>query len=356
MTATMPSDQGLEVFSTCPQSKDSGSSEYLARVIEAARWSEETGCTGILIYTDNSIVDPWIVAHAILQNTERLCPLIALQPIYTPPYTAAKMIASYGFLYNRRIYLNLVAGGFKNDLNALNDLTPHDERYARLVEYTQLMMHLLDSPEPVTFEGKYYTVRGLQLRPTLPAALRPDLMISGSSPAGLAAARAIGATSIIYPRPAEAEIVAQDSAIEHGVRVGIIAREDNEAAWRVAWDRFPAERKGQLKHKLAMSVSDSHWHEQLSKADGPAPDSPYWLWPFQNYMTFCPYLVGSFARTAQELAHYIAKGYHTFVLDIPRTRSDLETTARAFQTAISWARDLPATTGAPHPMASLSQP
>jgi alkanesulfonate monooxygenase len=337
---TMQFSEGLEIFSTCPSSTDFGPDSYVRRVIEVARWSEDTGCTGILVYTDNSLVDPWLVAQIILQNTERLCPLVAVQPVYMPPYTAAKMIASYAFLYNRRIYLNMVAGGFKNDLHALNDATPHDERYSRLIEYTLLMMRLLDSPDPVSSESKYYTVRNLQMRPPLPPELRPGLVISGSSPTGMAAARAIGATSIIYPRPAAEETDSRDAPARRGVRVGIIARQDVETAWHIARERFPGERKGQLKHKLAMTVSDSHWHEQLSDA-GTTPrssETPYWLWPFQNYKTFCPYLVGSFDQTAEELARYVAKGYQTFILDIPRERSDLETAAVAFQTAIDRAR------------------
>ena len=37
--------------------------------------------------------------------------------------------------HGQRLWLNMVAGGFKNDLAALNDDTPHDKRYQRLVEY-----------------------------------------------------------------------------------------------------------------------------------------------------------------------------------------------------------------------------
>jgi alkanesulfonate monooxygenase len=36
-----------------------------------AKWSEEGRCTAILVYTDNSIVDPWLVSHIILQNTKK---------------------------------------------------------------------------------------------------------------------------------------------------------------------------------------------------------------------------------------------------------------------------------------------
>jgi hypothetical protein len=89
---------------------------------------------------------------------------------------------------------------------------------------------------------------------------------------------------------------------DYCIRVGIIARETAREAWRVARERFPEDRKGQITHKLAMKVSDSRWHEQLSgtEADG-APDedeerpNPYWLVPFQNTR---PSVRISWARTS----------------------------------------------------------
>jgi alkanesulfonate monooxygenase len=336
MTQTTPLGSQLEIFATCPQSKDLNREDYVRHVIDVAHWSEDAGCTGILVYTDNGIVDAWLVAQIILQNTQRLCPLIAVQPIYMMPYTAAKMVASYAFLHGRRVYLNMVAGGFKNDLNSFNDTTPHDDRYVRLAEYTTVMRRLLESADPVTFEGKYYTVRNLRMTPALPAELRPGFLMSGSSASGIEAAEATGATAICYPRPASEEAASQSGGPSRGARVGIIARERSEEAWRMAWERFPADRKGQAMHKLAMAVTDSKWHKQLSEmADGSDPEaSPYWLWPFQNYQTFCPYLVGSYESTATEVARYIAKGYRTFILDIPRAPDDLECAATVFRTAL----------------------
>lgn len=336
--------QDLEVFSTCPQSKDLARDDYVRRVIDVARWSEDAGCAGILVYTDNSIVDPWLVAQIILQNTQRLSPLIAVQPIYMMPYSAAKLVASYAFLHNRRIYLNMVAGGFKNDLHAFNDTTPHDDRYVRLIEYTLVIRRLLESADPATFEGKYYTIRNLRMTPALPIELFPGILMSGSSAAGMEAAEATGATAIVYPGPAGEEPGSVPARPRRGARVGIIARENPDDAWRLAWERFPADRKGQAMHKLAMAVTDSKWHRQLSKMDDAAqpPDSPYWLWPFQNYQTFCPYLVGSYERTAEEVARYIARGYRTFILDIPRAPTDLESAAVVFRTALQRSQRLDA--------------
>src|SRR6266511_5012843 len=136
-------DHGLKIFSTCPPCALAQPRMYFRQVQEIARWSEDAGCEGILVYTDNAQVDPWLVSQVIIEATGRLCPLVAIQPAYMHPYSVAKMVTSFAFLYGRRLYLNMVAGGFRNDLAALNDLTPHDERYARLVEYTTIIQSLL---------------------------------------------------------------------------------------------------------------------------------------------------------------------------------------------------------------------
>lgn len=324
----------FESFSTCPQSSDVEKDEYIQQVINVARWSEQYGCTGILVYTDNRLVDPWLVSQLIIQNTQTLAPLVAVQPVYMHPYTVAKMTTSLGHLYGRRIYLNMVAGGFKNDLIALNDTTPHDKRYDRLREYTTIIRQLLAGVGPVTYEGEYYKIDKLKLTPPLPQDLFPGIFVSGSSEAGLAAVKAVGAVSIEYPKPpSDYAHESLDDAIHHGIRIGIIARQDEDEAWHVARERFPEDRKGQLTHQLTMKVSDSVWHKQLAHMGEHSENTPYWLIPFQNYKTFCPYLVGSYGRVSEEIARYLAVGYKTFILDIPPSEEDLFHTSIVFREA-----------------------
>lgn len=329
-------DASIEVFSTCPSSNTTDKKVYIQRVADIARWSEQYGCKGILVYADNSLVDPWLVAQIIIQQTTTLCPLVAVQPVYLHPYAVAKMVASFGYLYGRRVYLNMVAGGFKNDLTALNDPTPHDKRYDRLKEYTLIIKDLLAGTSAVSYEGEFYKVERLKLIPPLPQDLFPRIFVSGSSKAGLATAQATGATAMQYPRLAEAyEADSLHSSVDAGIRVGIITREGESEAWTIARERFPEDRKGQLTHQLAMKVSDSAWHKQLSQMGEGAGSSPYWLVPFQNYKTFCPYLVGSYKRVAEELAKYIIIGYKTFILDIPPDEEELRHTNVAFELALS---------------------
>jgi alkanesulfonate monooxygenase len=160
--------------------------------------------------------------------------------------------------------------------------------------------------------------------------------MSGSSEASLAAAERLGATAIKYPKPpSEDGGVQLDSKIDSGVRTGIIARDTDEEAWRIAHARFPDDRKGQISHDLAMKTSDSVWHQQLSDlADSTkTTKTPYWLGPFQNYKTFCPYLVGSYQTVAAEIARYLALGYQTFILDIPPNEEELRCIGKVFEVA-----------------------
>lgn len=326
----------LEIFSTCPQSRGADRVAYANRVADAARWSEQAGHRGMLVYSDNGIVDPWLVAQSIVNATTTLCPLVAVQPVYMHPYAVAKMVTTIAYLHGRRVYLNLLAGGFKTDLLALADETPHDDRYDRTTEYGTIVARLLEGGGPVTLEGRYYTVRSLTLAPALDVELMPGVLLSGSSPAGVAAAVALGATAVRYPRPVGDE---QDAAVPTGTslgaRFGVIARASAEEAWQVANERFPDDRRGRVAHRLAMKVSDSHWHHQLSELGAATTGEAdvYWLGPFERHQTFCPYLVGSHEAVAAEIGRYLDLGFRTFVLDIVPSEEEFAHTSLVFERA-----------------------
>jgi alkanesulfonate monooxygenase len=333
----MAAAEFIDLFTTCPTYDGSDSKSYLKRVCDVSRWSDEAGCKGILVYTDNSVVDPWLIAQTIIQHTKALSPLVAVQSIYMHPYTVAKMVSSLSYLHNRKMCLNMVAGGFKNDLSALNDVTPHDKRYDRLVEYTTIIMRLLAGGPPVTFEGEFYRVEQLSLKPPLPKELLPTITISGSSEAGLSAAETLGAIPVKYPEPPEQSSIRPGLRTNGcGIRVGIIARDREEDAWQVANKRFPPDRQGQIMHTLAMKVSDSVWHRTLSDLNGAQENkrSTYWMWPFQNYKTFCPYLVGSYEQVSNEVGRYLATGYKTFILDVPTAEEELTHVNNVFVQAL----------------------
>jgi alkanesulfonate monooxygenase len=290
----------------------------------------------MLVYTDNGLLDPWLVAQIAVENTSSLSPLVAVQPIYMHPYAVAKMVSTLSCLYGRRICLNMVAGGFTNDLLALGDSTPHDRRYDRLVEYASVILKLL-AGGPATYNGEFYRLENCLLKPPLKPEFLPIVTISGSSPAGQAAAQALGAIAVEYPEPPEKCVAIDRQGRPWGIRVGMIARDTEEEAWRAAYQRFPPDRAGQITHKLAMKTSDSLWHEKLSALGRDPGNKTYWLVPFENYKTFCPYLVGTYEQVSFELSCYIAAGCETFILDVPESPADLVHIGRVLTQAESTA-------------------
>ncbi len=322
----------VPIYTTCPPSSAFEGIDYLPEVRKVARWSEESGATGILIYTDNTLVDPWCVAQAVITATEHLLPLIAVQPVYAPPFSIAKRIVSLAHLYDRAVALNMVAGGFVKDLGALGDSLAHDDRYERLLEYTQLIRALLRN-ESVAFHGRYFSLADVRLSPPMSERLLPEFFVSGSSSAGANVAASLEATPVNYP-PAPEEI---GSPVAPGsfARVGIIAAETDAEAWALAHQRFPPSRRGEMMHRMATSVSDSVWHKTLSAMaeNQQEPTGPYWLHPLKTYRTFCPYLVGSHETVGAMLGQYQIAGFVGFILDVPQSEDDLAHAMKAFRQA-----------------------
>ncbi|MGD9918250.1 MAG: LLM class flavin-dependent oxidoreductase [Paenirhodobacter sp.] len=321
----------MKIFTTAPPSVRFQPRAYLDKIAQIARWHEDAGIEGMLIYTDNSLIDPWTVAQAAIERTSRFVPLIATQPVYMHPLAAARKISSLGFLYGRRVALNMVAGGFSRDLAQLGDKTEHDRRYDRLIEYSTILLSLLRG-ETITLEGLYYQVERLQLQPAGDPVLMPDLYLSGASEACKTAAASLGATRLSYTKPLDQLAPVQGQSGPVGLRLGVIARPDRDSAWEVARARFPADRRGQLAHRMARGSSDSIWHRDISEVAETLDEGgagPYWLFPLKNYKTFCPYLVGSYGEVAEYIRGYARLGFETLILDEPTDHADLAHTMQA---------------------------
>ena len=132
------------------------------------------------------------MAQHIMAGTTRSSPLIAVNPVYMHPFTAAKFVSSFAQLYGRKVYLNMITGTAVSDLQGLGDEQSHADRYVRLGEFVALMRQLLASPRPVNFEGRFYRASNLQLRPRLPTELMPEFLIAGQSEAAQRVAKETG--------------------------------------------------------------------------------------------------------------------------------------------------------------------
>jgi alkanesulfonate monooxygenase len=315
----------VTVYTTAPTAVDSSPKEFRGHLLDVARWTEASGCRGLLVYSDNSLADPWAIAQMIVANTETIVPMVAVQPVYMSPFAAARAVSTIGLLYGRQLDINLVTGGFSGHLRALDCSLDHDSRYRRLIEYGTVLRTLLSSERPVSYSGEFYRLRAASLSPRLDPCLLPTFFLSGSSPAGAGAQRELGLLRFAYPRLID-EYSGDPGALRGtGIRIGVIARPDPGDAWAVARQRFPADPAGEKMHNLASRVAESSWHRTLS-ADAQRSAGEldvYWLYPFRSYSTFCPYFVGSYPQVAELLARYLTAGVEAVILDEPASDTDI---------------------------------
>jgi len=308
------------VYTTCPTSARIPASELMRRVSEVAEWTERCGLKGTLIYTGNERIDPWLISQAVISSTKSIVPLVAVQPVHMHPLATARMIASLSHMYSRQMHLNLISGGSPAQLAAIGDLVSHDDRYARLEEFGSIISRLLRVESPLTYAGDYYQLIDAVCNPRIPKDLLPVLFVSGSSRASFSAALELRAIRLFYPKEPGAYVVTHVPVMETGIRIGVIARETAAEAWKEAYRRFPS----QVENSAQVSRSDSKWYAEISKVDARVTNgSAYWLRPFLEYKTYCPYLVGSYAEIAECFSKYVSVGVSTLVLDIPQKESDL---------------------------------
>jgi alkanesulfonate monooxygenase len=333
-------DKVIDVFTISPRNTDQVM--YWKDIQTVNHLSQQFDCTGVLIFTGNDVyIDPWLVAHRVITDTESLCPLVAVNPVYMHPFSAAKMISSFAYLYKRKVYLNLVTGTALSYLDALGDKLSHDERYARLEEYVQIISLLLGGTGLTDFEGKFYQVSNLVLLPKVPKSLLPGFLVAGQSEAAKRICESVAGVGMQMLKPEFERAVNGQS----GIHFGIVTRDDEDKAWEAAKRFYPEDEEGREVLEYSMSNTDSVWKKHLKRLSddyGSAPRN-YWLTPFRNLKADCPYVVGDYDYVANLLVSLVDQGIGVFVLEIPPLEEEFHHINIAFDLA---ARRLRSGTGA----------
>jgi alkanesulfonate monooxygenase len=217
---------------------------YLKQVAVAA---DTLGYEGVLLPTGRSCEDAWVVASSLIGATQQLKFLVAIRPGITSPGLAARMAATYDRLSNGRLLVNVVTGGDRAELEGDGLFVSHDERYQITAEFLRIWRGILERSHEggsIDFVGKH--LRSKNGRSLFPPVQKPypPLFFGGSSPAAheLAAEQVDVYLSWGEPPSAVAEKIAdvRRRAAAHGrtlrlgIRLHVIVRETEGAAWRAA--------------------------------------------------------------------------------------------------------------------------
>ncbi|PXX76797.1 FMNH2-dependent alkanesulfonate monooxygenase [Rivihabitans pingtungensis] len=213
---------------------------YLKQIAVAV---DQLGYDGILIPTGSGCLDPWVTASTVATVTQRIKLLVALRTALTQPTAAARQAATLDQVSNGRLLVNVVAGGDAIELAGDGIFLDHDARYEEAREFLTIWRQLL-AGETVNFSGKYHTVKDARNFFPPVQTPHPGIYFGGSSPAAhdLAAEQVDAYLTWGEPPAAVAEKIADVRAraaqhgrtVRFGVRLHVIVRETNEAAWAAA--------------------------------------------------------------------------------------------------------------------------
>ena len=205
---------------------------------------DNLGFYGALLPTGRSCEDAWVTASSLISETRRMRFLVALRPGLISPTLAARMSATFDRLSNGRLLINVVTGGDPVELAGDGLFLEHDERYEVTDEFLEIWRALVSSTEEVNFAGKHLEVRGAKNLFRGIQQPYPALYFGGSSAAGIAvAAKHIDHYLTWGEPPAQVakkiETVRKEAtrygrSIRFGIRLHVIVRESDDAAWRDA--------------------------------------------------------------------------------------------------------------------------
>jgi len=215
---------------------------YLKQIAVAA---DELGYAGMLLPTGRACEDSWVLASALVTETQRLRFLVAVRPGLQTPSAAARMAATLDRVSGGRLLINVVTGGDPKELAGDGVFLAHDERYALTDEFLGIWRGLL-AGEAVTANGRHLRIEdGRLLFPPVQTP-HPPLYFGGSSPAGIEVAARHCEVYLTWGEPpalvkekfdrVREAYAAQGRTPRFGLRVHIIVRETDRAAWRAADD------------------------------------------------------------------------------------------------------------------------
>jgi len=301
----------------------------LAYLKQIAIASDSLGYQGVLIPTGKSCEDSWLVAAALAPLTTRLRFLVAVRPGLQPPSLAARMTATLDRLSDGRALVNVVTGGDPVENRGDGIFMEHAERYRLTREFLTVYRRLM-AGERVDFQGDHIRVEGAELLfpPVQPGG--PPLYFGGSSAAAVEVAGDQIDTYLSWGEPPEAvadkfaqaraRAAAAGRQLSFGVRLHVIVRETEAAAWAEA-DRLISRLDDTTiaAAKQILGRLDSAGQNRMSALHGFSRDKlrigPH-LWAGVGLVRggAGTALVGNPVQVADALRAYMAVGADRFIL------------------------------------------
>jgi len=299
---------------------------YLRQIAQAA---DTLGFYGVLLPTGRSCEDAWVVGAAMVALTERLRILVAVRPGLISPTASARMTSTLDRLSGGRVLLNVVTGGDPAESEGDGVFLGHDDRYAATTEFLSIYKRVL-AGDLVDYQGRHLRVRGAKLLYPPVQRPHPPLYLGGSSSAAHDVAAADADVYLTWGEPPDAvaakiaDVRARAQALgrslRFGLRVHVIVRETQRAAWDAAEELIKhLDDAAVAAAQKAFANFESEGQRRMAALHGGGRDrlevSPN-LWAGVGLVRggAGTALVGDPETVARRILEYAALGIDTFIL------------------------------------------
>ncbi len=258
-------------------------------------------------------LETWTAAAALAEATDSIEIIAAVKPLLFHPAVLAKMALGIDAISGGRFAINLVSAWFMPEMQKAGiPMLPHDERYRYSQEWIRVVKALW-SGERVNFQGDYFQISDLYLRPRSVAQPHPRVYLGGESdPARVLAAKEAD-VFFLNGRPLEVirETIAdvskrsraQPKPLRFAMSAFVVARPTDEEALEELEQLFELSKQDDRSELLKGVDPEVVMFKNMAKY--PAIGS--------NGGTAAG-LVGSYDTVATRIAEFVAVGIDTFML------------------------------------------
>ena len=297
-------------------------------VVRLAKVYEESGYDRVLVAQTARCADSMVVGSWVAAATQRLRLMIAHRPGFVAPTMAARMLATLDQFSGGRCGVHIITAASDLEIQNDGDYSTKEERYARSVEYVDVLRRIWSSAEPIDYEGAHYRFTGgfSEVKPVAGQAI--PVFWGGTTAPGVEGA---GACADIYAigggtvdRTRDMVGLVKAAADRHGrslefcMSIRIIMADNHEAAWDRANDLFDKIVAHQNKHGFVGRDQGEYNERRVAQAMAYKNSVDPCLWTALTEATkgrsTVLSLVGSPDELAEALLAYHAVGIDRFLI------------------------------------------
>ncbi len=299
----------LELFDRVVQSAEAAGFEYMLVPVQTACW------------------EAWISSAMMVARSKSMRMLVAARPSYINPVLLAKMISAFDQLSGGRICINLIAGQSEAENASEGVKYGKAERYEIMDEEVSILKALWTTRGPVNFDGKFYQLKGAQIRPQPLQKPHPRFYLGGGSKQAWEISAKHSDVHLFWGDTYEriranmAEIRqmaaahGRETEIGFGMRLQVVCRETEKEAWDFAHGLVAHASEAQkafVKERFATSEANRRVRELA--AIGETIEKNLWTGITQVRPGAGIAVVGDPEQCADTLQKFIDLGCHSFCL------------------------------------------